>query len=257
MGKRMGWAAAAAAAAAVLNLASAAPARAQDSTVVRLRVGAVFDAHSDLLASPLHQHGIGVDAGLSLVHDGFHATLTGSGNRSRSRFGTESAAFEDVWTASMDVGWWRRIATLGARTDVRLGAALGGFAFVRRHQYSPGYREYFADMAFPLSVSAGLGRALGTGGGRLDERVDVGLMTLMLRSPFAGTKQLPPATWAAPWDAQVIRHRLRLTTEASPHVHLFVTHGLMILATNRERPLRVVRQEVSLGIALIRGGGGS
>lgn len=257
MGKRTGWAAVAATAAAVLILASVAPASAQDSTVVRLRVGAVFDAHSDLLASPLHQHGIGPNAGLSLVHDGFHVTLAGSGNRSSSRFGTETAAFEEVWTASVDVGWWRRIGSLGEHTELRVGADLGGFAFVRRHQYSPGYREYFADVAFPLSVSAGLSRTLGKGRSRLDERVDVGLMTRLLRSPFAGTKELPPATWAAPWDAQVIRHRLRLTTEASPHVRLFITHGLMILATNRERPLRVVRVDVSMGMALVRGGGGS
>jgi hypothetical protein len=254
MGKRTGWAAAAAAA--IQVLATVAPAAAQDSTEVGFRVGPIFDAHSDRLASPFHQHGIGLDAGLSLTHGGFQVMFAGSGNRSSSRFGTEDAAFEDVWTASVDVGWWRR-APLGARTELRLGADVGGFAFVRRHQYSPGYREYFADMAFPLSVSAGLSRALGTGGGRLDERIEVGVMTVLLRSSFAGTKKLPPATWAPPWKAQVIRHRLRLTTGASRHMRLFLTHGLVILATDRERPLRIVRQDVSVGIAVFRGGGGS
>lgn len=256
MGKRMGWFSTALAAASMWLLATARPVTAQDSTVIRLRLGPVFDAHSDVLASPFHQHGVGPDAELSLVRNGFEVALTGGRNRAGSRFETDSTSFEDVWTAAVDVRWWRRVATWGARTDLRLGADLGGFAFVRRHQYGPGYREYYADAALPLSLSVGLGHALGDGGGRLDERVDVGVLTAVLRSSFPGSRDPPTTTWAAPWNAQVFRHRLRLTTEASPHVRLFVTHGLTLFATHGGQPLRIVRQDVSVGVAVARGGRG-
>jgi len=257
MGKRTGWSSAVLAAAALWLVATAGPATAQDSEVIRLRAGPVFDAHSDLLASPLHQHGVGLDADLSVVRNDVQVTLAGSANRAGSRFRTDSTAFEDVWTAAVDVRWWRCVTAPGVRTDLRIGADLGGFAFVRRHQYSPGYREYFADVVFPLSLSVGLGRELGTHGGRLDERVDVGVATLMLRSPFPGAHASPAATWAAPWNAHVLRHRLRISMSATPHLRLFLAHGITILATDRERPLRIVRHDLSMGVAVVRGGGGS
>lgn len=232
-----------------------AAATARDSTLVRVRVGAGFDAHSDLLASPFRQHGTGVDGDLTFVHDGFQVTLGGGTDRSRSRMASATGGFEDLWTLSADVRWAHRVASMGPHTSLELGADVGGLAFGRRHQYSPGYREYFDDVAFPLSLSVGLAHDLGAKG-LLDERLDVGLLTVLLRSPFAGARTLARAWWTGPGGVQVVRHRLRLSMRMSRHARVFLTHGLTFLATDREQPLRMVRQDVSVGVTLFRGGGG-
>jgi hypothetical protein len=236
-------------------LAIAARAAAQDSTLVGIRVGAGLDAHSDLLASPFHERGAGIDGDLTLVHDGFQVTLGGGANRAGSRIASSTGGFEDLWTLSADVRWTHRVASLGPHTALELGADVGGLVFGRRHQYSPGYREYFDDVAFPLSLSVGLGHDLGAKS-LLDERLDVGLLTAMLRSPFAGARTLARAWWTGPGGVQVVRHRLRLSVRVSPHARVFFTHGLTLLATDREQPLRMVRQDLSLGVTLFRSGGG-
>lgn len=238
----------------VMQIFPAARVAGQDSTAVRVRVGPGFDAHSDRLASPFRHHGKGLDLDLSVVRNSLEVTLGVGSDRAGSRFETDKGGYDDLWTANIDVRWAKTVAeAIGG--DVALGGGVGGVAFVRRHQYSQGYREVFADLAAPLFVSAGYGRAWGKGGARLDERLDVALVTLMFRSPFAGTKGLPPSSLAGPWSTQVVRHRLRISTRASRRVRLFVTHGLTLLATDRERPLRVVRQDLSFGIGLVLGGG--
>jgi hypothetical protein len=254
MAQRTGWPNGALAVLVLQLLPIAGSTAAQDSTVFRVRVGPGFDAHSDLLTSPFRQHGTGIDAALGVATRHLAVTLGGGALRSGSSIETSDGGFDDVWTAALDIRGGLHRWGPSPRTEVDLGVSLGGLADVRRHQYSPGYTEIFADLAFPLSASASLGYHLG-GRGRLEERMDVGLVTLLLRSPFAGTKALPPAAWAGPWDVQLVRHRLRLSTRASRHLGLFITHGLTILATDRERPLRVVRQDVSVGLELIRGGG--
>jgi hypothetical protein len=254
MGRPGGWLCCVMAASMLSLPTVAEAATARDSTVVHIRVGAGFDAHSDLLASPFRQHGTGLDGDLALVHDGFQVTLTGGTDRSSSRIASATGGFEDLWTLSADVRWARGVASFGNHTSLELGADVGGLVFGRRHQYSPGYREYFDDVAFPLSLSVGLGHDLGARG-LLDERLDVGLLTVMLRSPFAGARTLARAWWTGPGSVQVLRHRLRLSVRMSPHVRVFLTHGLTFLATDRERPLRMVRQDVSVGVTLYRGGG--
>lgn len=255
MGRRAGWCSGVLTAAVVQLLSFAGPAAAQDSTLLRLRIGPGFDAHSDLLASPFRHHGTGLDGDITLVHNAVQVTVAGGMDRAGSRYETSSGAFEDLWTASADVRWARRVASLGEHTNAELGVDLGGVIFGRRHQYSPEYREYFDDIAFPLSLSAGIGHDLGHKA-LLDERVEVGLLTAVLRSPFAGARRLAPAWWAGPGGARFVRHRLRLSVRTGPHLRLFVTHGLTYLGTDREQPLRMVRQDLSVGVTITSGGGG-
>lgn len=227
---------------------------AQDSTSLSIRVGPGFDAHSDLLASPFRLHGIGLDGDITLLHNAFEVTLGGGMDRAGTPYRTSTGGFEDLWTASVDVRWARRVASLGAHTSVELGADVGGLIYGRRYQYGEGYRSYFDDVLFPLSVTAGLGHDLGHHA-LLEERVDVGVLTVLLRSPFAGARRLAAAWWTGPTGVQVFRHRLRLSVKTSPGVRLFLTHGLTFVGTDRVRPLRMVRQDLSVGVSLLRGGG--
>lgn len=254
MGRRAAWPACFLVAAMLQLLPLAGAAAAQDSTLVRLRVGPAFDAHTDLLASPLRYHGTGLGGDLTVVHGALEVTLGGGADRAGSRIESATGGFEEVWTVSADVRWARRAASLGAHTTLELGADVGSLVYTWRHQYSTVYRDYFGDMAFPLSLSVGLAHDLGARG-LLDERVDVGLLTLMYRSPYAGAAVFSPGWWAGPGAVQVVRHRLRLSLRTSSHTGIFITQGFTLLATDRERPLRMVRQDVSVGVTLFRGGG--
>jgi hypothetical protein len=150
------------------------------------------------------------------------------------------------------VAWLRPVGE-GGRTTWRVGGSLSGLAFVRRHHYGRGApREYFADLMVPLAAVGEASRSLGAT--RLEERVGLALATLLFRSPFAATKTLPTAVFAAPGSLWLVRHRLRASWRMSPRTRLLLAHEASFYDTGRHRLVRVVQQRLAAGVVVALGG---
>jgi hypothetical protein len=224
-----------------------------DTTRILLGVGVVFDAHTDLLASPFRQSGTGLSLDVGFERGAFSAHLLGATVGTSSALEREDVGVEDGWVAGLDVAWLHPVAG-GERTTWRVGGGLSGLAFVRRHHYGAGAsREYFADLLVPLSAVGSVRRALG--GTVLEERVGVGIAAVLLRSPYAATKTFPAASFAAPGSLWLLRHRLRATWRMSPRTRFVLTHEATFYDTDRHRLVRVLQQRLAAGIGVHLGGG--
>ncbi len=227
-------------------------AAAADSSRLGLRVGPTFDAHTDLLASPFRQSGTGPALGVGFAHGAFSVDLLVTSVGTSSSLDGPDAGVEDGWMAGLDVAYLRPVGG-GARTTVRAGVGLSGLAFVRRHHYGRSApREYFADLVFPVSAVGEVSRVLGTT--VVDERVGVGLVAVLFRSPWAATKTFPDASLAGPASLRVFHHRMSVTWAMSPRIRLQLTHELRYYDTDRNRLVRVVQQQLGAGLGIVLGG---
>ncbi len=232
--------------------ARAAPA---DTTRLTFAVGPLFDAHTDLLASPFRQTGTGFTLGVGFARGGFSADLGGSTTSTSSSLDRDDEGVEDGWSAGLDVSYLRRVAG-GARTTWRVGGALSGLAFVRRHHYGGNAsREYFDDLIVPLSGVGEVSRAFGRST-VLEERLGVGLVAILFRSPFAAAKTSPTASLAGPGALRLVRNRLRATWWLSPRTRLLLDHEATFYDTDRHRLVRVVQQRLTAGLGIVFGGAG-
>ncbi len=242
---------------AVILLTAAGPAAARtapaDSSRLSLALGPSFEAHSDLLASPFRQSGVGLGFGLGYRRGGVALHLGGAVGGTSSRLDEPDEGIEDTWTVGLDLAWVRPVAAWG-RTTVRAGGSLAGMGFVRRHHYGRGAgREYFADMIVPLSAVGEVDRGLGIAG-RVEERLELGLAALLFRSPFAATKTFPDGRLAGPGSLRLVRNRLTVEWRTSLRTRLALTHALTFYDTERNRLVRVVNQRVGVGIVVVFGG---
>jgi len=225
---------------------------AADSSRVTLAVGPSFEAHSDLLASPFRQSGVGVGFGLGYRRGGLSVDLGGAVAGTASRLDTPDGGIEDTWTAGIDVAWVRTVAAR-ERTAIRVGASLAGLAFVRRHHYGVGAaREYYADLMVPLSMVGEVVRRV-THGASVEERLELGLGALLFRSPFAATKTFPSGSLAGPGSLTVVRNRVTVEWRTSARTRMGFSHALTFYDTDRHRLARVVQQRVGIGIVLVTG----
>lgn len=223
-----------------------------DTTRLALAIGPAFQTHSDRLASPFHQSGTGFSLGMSFRRGGLTLALRGGIASTSSSFDELGEGGEDVWAGDLRVRYLRPVAEpWGAKFSI--GASLAGVASVRRHTYPDGTDEFFADLAVPLSLAAEIT-------GRLGQRTsvaasaDVGVVSVLFRSPFAGTKDFPDPEVAAPWDSNVFRGRLELSRSLGPRFALGLAHELTFLTADRHRSLRVLHQSLSVEAAILLGG---
>jgi len=242
--------------AALLSMA-AGPAAARtvpaDSSRLAVVLGPSFDAHSDLLATPFRQSGVGVGFDIRYRRGSLSLDLDGAAGGTSSRLDLPDEGTEDTWAAGVDLAWVRPVAGWG-RTTVRAGASLAALGFVRRHHYGPeAGREYYADMILPLSAVGELDRGLGDAG-RVEERLELGVAAVLFRSPFSATKTFPSASLAGPGSLVVVRNRVTLEWRASARTRLALSHALTFYDTDRNRLARVVQQRVGVGIVLVVGG---
>jgi hypothetical protein len=225
-----------------------------DTSAWRLRVGPSFQSHSDLLASPFRQHGIGLALGLEYRRGGLRMDLAGDAAGTSSALLGEDRGTEDVWNGGLAVAYVRSAGDVRGVT-LRAGGGLAALAFVRRHHYGPAAsRDVFADVVVPLSLVGEAATDVGASTG-LRNRAEAGIVSLLFRSPFAGTKtqSLPEAGVAAPWDLVVVRNHLTLVRTLSASLRLTLGHGLTIYATDRSRRVRLLRQDVSVGLEWVPG----
>lgn len=243
--------------AAALLLAVATPSTVRalpvDTTRISFGVGAAHDAHTDLLASPFRQSGLGFSVDAGVARGGFSADLLGATLGTSSSLAGTDAGVEDGWMVGLDLAYLHRVGP-GGRTTWRVGGALSGLAFVRRHHYGSGAaREYFADLMLPLSALGEVSRSFGST--RLEEQVGVGVASVLFRSPYAATKTFPSASFAAPGSLWVLRHRLRAAWRMSPRTRFLLTHEARLYDTDRNRLVRVVQQRLVAGVSVVLGGG--
>lgn len=242
---------------AVLFWTAAGPAAAgtapADSSRLVVAIGPSFEAHSDLLASPFRQTGVGAGFGLGYRRGGISVDADGAVGGASSRLDAPDEGVEDTWTAGLDVAWVRPVAAW-ERTTVRVGASLAGLAFVRRHHYGrAAAREYYADLMVPLSLVGEVACRAGDAAW-VEERLELGLGAVLFRSPFAATKTFPSASLAGPGSLRVVRNRLTVEWRTSSRTRLALTHALTFYDTDRNRLARVVQQRVAVGIVLVSGG---
>jgi hypothetical protein len=220
-----------------------------DGSAWRLRLGPSFQSHSDLLASPFRQHGAGLALGLEYRRGGLRVGLGTDVGGTSSALQGEDLGTEDVWNGGLEVAYARTAGDLGAVT-LRAGGSLAALAFVRRHHYGPrASRDIFADVIVPLSLVGEAATDVGSSTG-LRNRAEVGIVSLLFRSPFAATKtqSLPEAGVAAPWDLVLVRNHLALVRTLSAGLRLTLEHGFTFYATDRTRRIRLLRQDVSVGL---------
>lgn len=225
---------------------------APDTTRLALAIGPAFQTHSDLLASPFHQDGTGLGLRVSFRRGGLTLALRGGIASTSPSFNELGEGGEDVWAGDLHARYLRRVADPFG-TTVFVGASLAAVASVRRHKYPGGSDEFFADLAVPLSVAAAVTRKL-DGRTSLAAFADVGVISLLFRSPFAGTKEFPDPGIAAPWDSNVLRGRLELSRRLGRRFSLGLAHELTFLTSDRHRSLRVLQQHLSLEAAILLGG---
>jgi hypothetical protein len=141
----------------------------------------------------------------------------------------------------------------GDRTTLRVGGSVAALGLVRRHHYGPtAARELFGDLIVPLSVVGEAATRLDPST-RIEDRAEIGIVSLLFRSSFAGTKGWPDAVVAAPWDVVLVRNRLSLEHALSTRMRLTLGHDLTVYAADRHRRVRLLRQDVSAGIRLMLG----
>jgi hypothetical protein len=229
--------------------------RAQPATSAwKLRVGPSFQSHTDLLATPFRQHGLGLALGLEYRRGGLLVALGGDVGGTSSALEATGLGTEDVWNGRLEVVYVRGMNVVGGVT-LRAGGSLAGLAFVRRHDYGPrASRDIFADVIVPLSLVGEAATDLGAATG-LRNRAEVGIVSLLFRSPFAATKtqSLPEAGVAAPWDLVLVRNNLALVRTLLAGLRLTLEHGLTLYATDRTRRIRLLRQDVSVGLEWVPG----
>lgn len=222
--------------------------------VLRIRVGPFFQGHTDLLATPFRQHGTGFALGFVYRRGGLWIDLGGGVASTSSALEGPDLGVEDVWNVGFEVGHVRPTPQRG-RVGVRVGASLAALAFVRRHHYGPTVsREFFGDLVIPLSAVGEVGVRLGSST-RLEERAEAAIASVLLRSSFAGTKGVPEATFAAPWELVLLRNRLALERAVSSRFRLALAHAVTVYATDRSRTVRLFRHDLTVGLTLIFGGG--
>jgi hypothetical protein len=233
----------------------AVPAAAQDGggSSLLLRLGPTFHAHSDLLASPFRQRGSGIDGALAYRRGSFAVELQAGTAVTASGDGLTAAqgGVEDVWAGALDLTWTTPV-TRFAGAEVGVGAGLSAVASVRRHHYLGGSTEFFADLLAPLSVAANAARPVGSRG-LLQEGLSLSVATLLFRSPFAGAKTFPGASLSGPWETHVARHRLALDRDFGPRLRIGLSHGLTLIASSRQRDLRIVRQDLTATVTVVLG----
>jgi hypothetical protein len=242
---------------AVLLWTAAGPAAARttvtDSSRIALTVGPSFEAHSDLLASPFRQSGVGVGFGLGYRRGSLSVDVTGAVAGTSSRLDAPDEGVEDTWTAGLDVAWVHPVAAW-ERTAIRVGGSLAGLAFIRRHHYGhAAAREYYADLMVPVSLVGEAVRRVADDAS-VEERLELGVGAVLFRSPFAATKTFPAAALAGPGTLALARNRITVEWRASARTRLAFSHALTFYDTDLNRLARVVQQRVGVGVVLVPGG---
>lgn len=235
--------------------ASPVPVLVADTTRITAEVGSVFDAHLDRLASPFRQTGLGVGWSTSYRRGGFTVEVGRSSGKATSTVDDDRAPGEETWAGHLDLAYVRRIGG-GDRTDYRVGASLAGLFFVRRHAYGTSGREYFADLMTPLSLVAEAHRRLGDET-VVGDRLSVGVASILFRSPYYATKEFPGGSFATPFGLRLVRNRLSIERPLTRRTRLILTHHLTFYDASRHADVRVVQQELRLGLAVLFGGGGA
>lgn len=230
---------------------SARPAQSDPNTLT-LRIGPSFQSHVDLLATPFRQRGSGVAMGMEYRRGRFRVAFDAAVGGTSSALEGDDLGVEDVWNGTVEVVY-AGVVREGDRATLRAGASLAGLGFVRRHHYGPtAAREFFADLIVPLSVVGEAGAGVGTST-RIENRSEIGIVSVLFRSSFAGTKDVPEAVVAAPWDTALLRNRLSLERALSARIRLTLEHALTVYATDRHRRVRLQRQDVSVGVRIVLG----
>jgi hypothetical protein len=230
---------------------SAAGARSEPNSLT-LRVGLSLQSHVDLLATPFRQHGSGVAVGVEYRRGRLRLELDADVGGTSSALEGQDFGVEDVWNGVVQATYAGAVHE-GDRVTLRAGASLAALGFVRRHHYGPtAARELFGDLIVPLSVVGEVAARVDPST-RIENRAEIGIVSLFFRSSFAGTKGWPEAVVAAPWDLVLVRNRLSLEHALSPRTRLTLEHGLTVYAADRHRRVRLLRQDVSAGIRLMLG----
>ncbi|NIP56689.1 MAG: hypothetical protein GWM92_01120 [Gemmatimonadetes bacterium] len=211
---------------------------------------------SDELASPLRHRGLGFQGGVSLRRSGDRSAwdleLLGERARIESRIADSEGGYEALYRATLSYAHLRTVGRpLDGRLQLYVGGRIAAAVHYRSHQYGSLQSEEFAEGIVPLEVAGRWGLTLDPRT-RLEHRVSVPLVSLVLRTPYSGLKYVPDLKVAGPSRARGFTSRLMLGRRLTERLGLAAFHRISVFHYPDPLPVSWVGHGFGIELELLR-----
>jgi len=221
-----------------------------------LEIGLARQGLSDELASPLRHRGVGFQGGVSFRRSGERSAwdleLLGELARIESRIADSEGGYEELYRATLSYAHLRTVGRpLDGRLQLYVGGRIAAAVQYRSHQYRSLQSEDFAEGIVPLELAGRWDLVLDPRT-RVEHRVSVPLVSLVLRTPYSGLKYVPDLELAGPTRARGFTSRLLLRRRLTERLALAAFHRISVFHYPDPLPVSWVGHGFGIELELLR-----